>query len=346
VRGLRICQNVGVAIANDLAVNDLVQRGMMNFCRPCLKQLGIGLAGGCFCIAPFRLDAVAQPPLPQSPQSPALAVNPCPQQPALERFQSYQVKAGDTLAKIAQRSGLLGTTLMGANPSIRSGRVIPGQTLKIPPYNGIVVSVPTGQTLKSVAAIYRVKPDLLFEVNGCQTAPRVVFVPGINWSPNGASTGATAAVTPLPTQPIGKVAANLRQDHYPLNKPADVRRSYGWQGKEKIVFSSGVDLAATPGTYALAVADGTVAFAGPRKPWGRMVVVNHVQGRQTRYGYLDKIKVKTGQIVQRGQILGAIAPTPAALRFEMRYRSNLGWVAQDPLPYLQAISPARSSSQH
>ncbi len=313
-----------------------------------LKQWGMSLAGGCVFLTALKLNAIAQPQFQtqtqtQTPQSLELAtaVSPCPQQPALERFQSYQVKTGDTLAKIAQRSGLLGTTLMGANPSIRSGKVIPGQTLKIPPYNGIVVSVPTGQTLKSVAAIYRVKPALLFEVNGCQTAPRVVFVPGINWSPN----STLAAVTPLPTQPIGKVAVNLRQDRYPLVKPADVRRTYGWQGKEKIVFSSGVDLAATPGTQALSVADGTVAFAGQQKPWGGMVVVNHTQGRQTRYGYLSALKVKIGQRVQRGQVLGMIAPTPAALRFEMRYRSALGWVAQDPLPYLQAISPVRSSSQ-
>jgi murein DD-endopeptidase MepM/ murein hydrolase activator NlpD len=312
----------------------------MNPYRLFLNRLGMGLVGGCLYIAPFGLNAIAQPQPPQ-PQPSPLAANTCPQRPALERFQSYRVKAGDTLASIAQRSGLLGTTLMGANPSIRNGKVMPGQTLKIPPYNGITVSVPAGRTLKSVAAIYKVRPDLLFEVNGCQTAPRIVFVPGINWSP----TSATAAVTPLPTQPIGKVAANLRQDHYPLAKPADIRRSYGWQGREKIVFSSGVDLAATPGTYALSVAAGTVAFAGKQKPWGGMVVLNHTQGRQTRYGYLGAIKVKVGQTVQRGQILGAIAPTPAALRFELRYRSALGWVAQDPLPYLQAISPVRSSRQ-
>jgi murein DD-endopeptidase MepM/ murein hydrolase activator NlpD len=303
-----------------------------------LKRWGSGLAGGCLWLHPWGLMAIAQS---QPSQPPVPRNNTCPQRPALERFQSYQVKTGDNLAKIAQQSGLLGTTLMGVNPSIRNGKVIPGQTLKMPPYNGIVVSVPRGQTLKSVAAIYRVRPDLLFEVNGCQTTPQVVFVPGVNWSP----TNASATITPLPPRPVGEVAVNLRQDHYPLSKPADVRRSYGWQGRDKIVFSSGVDLAATPGTYAFSVADGTVAFAGKQKPWGGMVVVNHSQGRQTRYGYLGHIKVKTGQTIQRGQILGAIAPTPAALRFEMRYRSNLGWVAQDPLPYLQAISPIRSSSR-
>jgi murein DD-endopeptidase MepM/ murein hydrolase activator NlpD len=308
-----------------------------NSIAPCLKRLGMSLMGGCLCIAQIKPNAIAQSPPASAPGTSSVGVNSCPQRPALERFQSYQVKPGETLAKIAQRSGLLSATLMGVNPAIRNGQVVPGQKLKIPPYNGILVSIPAGRTLKSVAAIYRVRPDVLFEVNGCQTAPRVVFVPGVNWSPS----STTTVIAPLPAQPIGQIAANLRQDRYPLPNSADVRRIYGWQGKEKIVFSSGVDLTATPGTHALSVADGTVAFAGKQKPWGGMVVVNHTQGRQTRYGYLSALKVKVGQRVRRGQILGAIAPVPAALRFEMRYRSALGWVAQDPLPYLKAIAPAR-----
>jgi murein DD-endopeptidase MepM/ murein hydrolase activator NlpD len=293
-------------------------------------------------MAPLALTAIAQPQSiqPQSAQPSVPGGMACPQRSALERFRSYRVKPGETLAKVAQKSGLLSETLMGVNPTIRNGQVVPGQTLKIPPYNGILVSVPAGRTLQSVARIYRVRPDVLFEVNGCQIAPQVVFIPGINWSPS----NATDAIAPLPAQPIGQVAASLRQDRYPLPKTVDTLRSYGWQGKEKIVFSSGVDLAAQPGTPVFAVADGTVAFAGKQTPWGKMVVLNHAQGRQTRYGYLGAPKVNVGQTVRRGQELGAIAPTSAALRFEMRYRSALGWVAQDPSLYLKAIAPTRSSN--
>lgn len=274
---------------------------------------------------------------------PLLAAAPtCPQRPALDRFQRYRVKPGETLTQIAQRSGLLSSTLMGLNPAARNGQVTPGQVLQIPPYNGILVSVPPGQTLRSVATIYRVRPDVLFEVNGCQTAPRVVFVPGVNWSPSGETKAGAGniAIAPLPTRPVGQVSAERRQDRYPLPNRAEVQRAYGWQGQERVVFSSGVDLAAVPGTSVQAVAEGTVAFAGPQSPWGSMVVVNHAQGRQTRYGYLGALKVKVGQRVVPGQVLGAIAPTASALRFELRTRSNLGWVAQDPTPYLQAIAPS------
>ena len=258
----------------------------------------------------------------------------CPQRPALERFQSYQVKPGETLAQVAQKMGLLSATLMGANPAARSGQVFAGQILKVPPYNGILVSIGQGQTLKSVAMRYKVRPDVLFEVNGCQETPKTVFVPGINWAP-GQGTGTT-----LP----GASQTALRQDRYPLPRRAEVSRFYGWQAQEKVIFSSGVNLAAAPKTEVLAVATGTVAFAGSQKPWENMVVLNHPQGRQTRYGYLGVLKVKLGQTVQRGQVLGLTAPTAAALRFELRYRSNLGWVAQDPLPYLQSIAPRSAQS--
>lgn len=264
----------------------------------------------------------------------------CPVRPALERLQKHKVKPNETLTQIANRYGLLNTTLMGMNRTAQTGQVSPGQILVIPPYNGISVVLTTGQTLQSVAKTYQVKPDVLFEVNGCQKKPNTVFVPGVNWSPiNAGST--VAASTQL--DPF------LRQDRYPLPQPAAVTRAYGWQPngpRNAIVFSSGVDLAIAPGTPVYAVAEGIVAFAGVRKPWGNMIVINHARGRQTRYGYLGSLNVKIGQPVQRGQMIAKVGRTAdPALRFELRYRSTLGWVAQDPQPYLRAISDSKKPQQ-
>jgi murein DD-endopeptidase MepM/ murein hydrolase activator NlpD len=273
-----------------------------------------------------------------SPQSVGPTV--CPSRPILERLQKHKVHPQETLTQIANRYGLVSATIMGMNPAVRSGQVTPGQTLIIPPYNGILVSLATGQTLQSVAQIYRVKPDILFEVNGCQRNPTTVFVPGVNWSPVNVT---PLVASTLPSQPTTQVDPFLRQDHYPLPQPSTVIRGYGWQPngpQNKIVFASGVDLAATPGTPVFAVAEGTVAFVGKQNSWGNMVVINHARGRQTRYGYLGSITLKVGQSVQRGQKIATVGTTPA-LRFELRYRSTLGWVAQDPQPYLQTISGSK-----
>lgn len=300
-----------------------------------IVRVGLSCVGGMM-LGVIQRQAIATP-----------TVIDCPTRPVLERLQKHKVQPKETLTQIASRYGLLSTTLMGMNPPVRTGEVKPGQTLVIPPYNGIVVSLTAGQTLQSAARAYQVKPDVLFEVNGCQKNPKTVFVPGINWSPvNADSTVATS----LPKQPPTQIDAFLRQDHYPLPQPTAVIRGYGWQpngSSNAIVFASGVDLASASGTPVYAVANGTVAFAGGQKPWGNMVVINHARGRQTRYGYLGSLKVKVGQSVQRGQVIANIKTAAAspALRFELRYRSSLGWVAQDPQPYLRVISGSKKPPQ-
>ncbi|WP_404783773.1 LysM peptidoglycan-binding domain-containing M23 family metallopeptidase [Altericista sp. CCNU0014] len=285
------------------------------------------------CLAVLALDVL---------QSSAVVAAPpvdCPTRPALERLRQHKVRPRETLTQIAARYGLVSATLMGMNPAVRNGQVAPGQVLTIPPYNGIVVSLAPGQTIQSAAKSYGVKPDVLFEVNGCQNAPKTVFVPGANWSP---VTGKPMAAGQIAVPPKAELDPFLRRDRYPLPLPAALKRAYGWQptGPNKaVVFASGVDLAAAADTPVYAVADGTVAFVGVQKPWGNLIVVNHARGRQTRYGYLGTLNVKVGQAVRRGQVIAAVGNTPAsALRFELRYRSQIGWVAQDPQPYLQAIS--------
>lgn len=72
------------------------------------------------------------------------------------------------------------------------------------------------------------------------------------------------------------------------------------------------------------------------------MVVNHEAGKQTRYAHLRDIAVKVGQKVQSGEVLGTVGMTgkrdiaQSHLHFEVRYNSGSGWVAEDPLLYLQA----------
>jgi murein DD-endopeptidase MepM/ murein hydrolase activator NlpD len=316
----------------------LTDQWCMSVGRRCLLGIVLGITQGT-AIALSATSSIATSSTATSSTSTTATPIDCPSRPVLERLHQHKVQPNETLEQIAKRYGLVSVTIMGMNPAVRNGTVTSGQTLVIPPYNGILVSLASGQTLQSVAQAYRVKPDVLFEVNGCQRTPKTVFVPGVNWSPIHAS---PAAANPLPSQPATQIDPFLQQDHYPLPQPAALARAYGWQPngpQNTVVFSSGVDLSATSGTPVYAVADGTVAFGGRLRPWGNMVVLNHARGRQTRYGYLGTLNVKVGQRIQRGQRIGTVGNTSSsALRFELRYRSGLGWVAQDPQPYLQMIA--------
>jgi murein DD-endopeptidase MepM/ murein hydrolase activator NlpD len=257
----------------------------------------------------------------------------CPE-PALSRVIRHRVAPGETLVSLARRYNLIPATLMGMNPILRNGNAPAGTEILVPPYNGVRVEVPSGRSWRDVATAYGVRADVLFEVNGCQTAPRVVFVPGVNWSPN-------------PT-PAGSTQASQVLRGYPLPAVVPVLTGYGWQVEPQsgqVVFSSGVDLGATAGTPVLSVGDGVVAFAESQGNYGNLVVINHNQGLQTRYAHLASISVRAGQTIAAGARIGTVGSTGQTsrprLHFEVRSNSELGWVAQDPSAYLQNMRVGR-----
>lgn len=262
----------------------------------------------------------------------AKAAGSCPD-PALSRFQRHIVGRGETLESIAQRYNLMPATIISMNQSLKNGRVTVGSEIQIPPYNGIVVEVPRNQTWRQVAAKYRIRPDALFEVNGCQKDPRVVFVPARNPSLN------------LPvTQPSSPTILPSNLTGYPLSVVGTVALPYGWQinpATGDVFFHSGVDLLAALGTSVEAIAPGIVVFASEQGTYGKLVIINHSGGLQSRYAHLDSINVIVGQQVNSKDLLGTVGTTgkPTStqphLHFEIRASSSLGWVAQDPKSYLK-----------
>jgi len=259
---------------------------------------------------------------------------------ALTRVTRHTIASGETVDSIARKYNLLPATLMGFNPSLRGGRVTVGSQILIPPFNGIRAEVPARQTWRDVAKTYKVRPDVLFEANGCQPAPKVVFVPGVNWSP-------IAPTNQTPPREAGQI---LSGSPLAISTQPTVLLGYGYQvqpGTNQVAFHSGIDLAAAVGTSVQTVGDGTIAFAGTQGAYGNLVVINHAEGLQTRYAQLSQIGVKVGQRVTRGQTIGTVgtsgrpsSPQPH-LHFEVRSRSNLGWVAENPSIILRGLNAQR-----
>lgn len=77
----------------------------------------------------------------------------------------------------------------------------------------------------------------------------------------------------------------------------------------KVKFHKGVDIAAPRGTPINSAAEGKVVFAGWSKGYGNMVVIEHADGRQTRYGHADKLFVTEGETVSAGQNIAAVGST-------------------------------------
>ncbi len=247
--------------------------------------------------------------------------------PLLDRLASHRIAPGETLAEIAKRYKISPETIMGLNFNARSASLPIGETLLIPPFNGIRVNVPPGMIIRDVAKQYKVRADVLFELNGCQPAPSVLFIPGITWSVR----YDTKAIAP----------SSVLKFTFPLQSSAPILTKFGFRPDDtRLESHSGVDLAAPLKSPVFAVAEGTIAFAGSQGPSGNLIVINHPKGFQTRYAHLGSVTVKQGQRVTAGETIGTVGQTgvPSAkephLHFEVRSNTKLGWVAEDPLPWL------------
>ncbi len=250
------------------------------------------------------------------------------QTPVLSRLQRHRLAPGETVASIAQQHNLLPETLLRLNPVLQGASIPVGQEILIPPFNGIRLEAPSGATWQDLAKAYGVRADILFEINGCQKNPKIVFIPGVTWTANNSL---------RPNNYTGLAS-------YPLANVAKVGLAYGWHKNAttgQAFFHSGIDLLVAPGTSVLAAETGTVVFVGQEGTYGNLVVLEHSAGRQTRYAHLSQIQVKIGQKVNTGDVLGAVGMTGRPdvpephLHFEVRYKLPVGWVAQDPTIHLK-----------
>ena len=246
----------------------------------------------CFAIAALPIAALSQNPQSLITQADS---DLCPT-PILSRLQRHTVIQGETVSTIAQRYGLVPQSIISLNPALSGDSAPAGKVILIPPVNGIRVEVPSGATWREMGKAYGVRPDVLFEINGCQAPGKTAFIPGVTW---------TASAARTQTDYIGL-------EGYPLPSSAQVGLSYGWHtlgDNEDSYFHSGLDLLAEPGTPVLAAAAGTVIFTGQEGAYGYLVIIDHGNLRQTRYAHLSKIDVRVGQAVVAGDQIGLSGTT-------------------------------------
>jgi murein DD-endopeptidase MepM/ murein hydrolase activator NlpD len=55
---------------------------------------------------------------------------------------------------------------------------------------------------------------------------------------------------------------------------------------------------------------------------------------RSTYGHMDKLKVKTGQNVKRGDLLGWVGNTGLATGPHLHYEIEVSGIAVDPLKYI------------
>ena len=100
----------------------------------------------------------------------------------------------------------------------------------------------------------------------------------------------------------------------------------------------GTDFGARRGTPLLAVNDGKVTYAGWMGGYGRVVKIRHAGGYESLYAHQSRIRVKRGQKVKKGQIIGYVGSSGRSTGPHLHFglKKNGRWV--DPMKYLRKRS--------
>jgi len=98
---------------------------------------------------------------------------------------------------------------------------------------------------------------------------------------------------------------------------------------------SGVDIAGKKGTPVLGANSGKVLLADDFYLSGKTIVVDHGWGVSTIYAHLDRIDVREGQDVKRGQILGAVGSTGRSTGPHLHFGAFIRGSKIDPLKLVE-----------
>jgi murein DD-endopeptidase MepM/ murein hydrolase activator NlpD len=103
---------------------------------------------------------------------------------------------------------------------------------------------------------------------------------------------------------------------------------------------SGIDIGAPAGTPVHAPADAVVADVGRYYFCGKTLTLDMGEGLYSVYCHLSKIKVKPGQRVKQGQLVGKIGATGRTTGPNLHWTVRLNGAAVDPGVFLGANAPS------
>ena len=99
-------------------------------------------------------------------------------------------------------------------------------------------------------------------------------------------------------------------------------------------YHEGLDIAADRGSQVFATADGKVVQASYEGAYGNLIVLDHGYGLETRYGHLSAYRVKLGDQVKRGDLVGLVGSTGRSTGSHLHYEVRVNGRLLNPLQLL------------
>ena len=277
------------------------------------------------------------------------------------------VKRGDTLYSLTKKNDLSMRAVIKENNLTQPYTLKVGQKLKIPQPK--LHTVEKGDTLYNISKKYQMSVHELSKMNELKEPytihlgqrlkirdPEDVLV-----ASNQKQTGVSAARAKTLAEEKylnNQKETPLKVQNTPQSRSKGVARSSAkipyWQSKKKFSWpvqgqvvskfglnaqgqqNDGINIKAKQGAYVKAAEEGVIGYASDGlKGYGNLILIRHKSGWLTAYAHNQKLLVKKGQKVKKGQNIALVGSTgnvsTPQLHFEIRYKTKV----VDPQNYLK-----------
>ena len=286
---------------------------------------------------------------------------------------TYKVKKKDTIPAIAKRYGVKQDTILMNNKDALNNKMKVGDTITFPSIDGLYYKLEKNDTLAKIAKKYGISVVDIVDYNNINPkklkAGSTIFLKGVTLQkykdvegrliaaqqakedkkknknkekPEKPPKGAKGSAPPPPPTPQddddgGRSAAYSGAGFaYPV-RYAGVSSPFGNRFHpvlKRYILHTGVDLVAKYVPLRAAKA-GVVTFAGNMSGYGKIIIIRHDNGYETRYAHLSVISTNVGEHVNQGDLIGKTGnsgrTTGAHLHFEIRQNG----VPKNPMKYLR-----------
>ncbi len=266
------------------------------------------------------------------------------------------VRKGDTLYSISRRYNVPIRDIVEANNLTPPYTLMIGRVLQLPTAKYHIVA--KGDTLYNISKRYNVDVTSLSRINHLEMPYTLrigqrLILPGSVSSGNTSYASQTTKTTPqkssnsfsfwnkTTTSNASKTTASAssytppkaRTNKFAWPVRGTIISKYGTIGKGR--HNDGINIKAPLGTAVKAADAGKVAYAGNElKGFGNLILIKHDDGWVTAYAHNDRLFVKKGQRVKKGEKIAAVGSTGGVNTPQLHFEVRSGKKAVNPSAYL------------
>jgi murein DD-endopeptidase MepM/ murein hydrolase activator NlpD len=248
--------------------------------------------------------------------------------------EEHVVQPGDSIVAISRIYGVDQSSLARANNLKPPYGLEPGQRLVLP--GRIDANLATAPSTVETPT----------SPNAAAGSMSVEELPQIGSAPATPPSGPDSAVTTPPKETMPKSRTKPEIAAIPDPAPRTSAR-FLWPIEGEIVspfgakkgglHNDGVNIAAPAGAEVVAAENGVVAYAGNElRGFGNLLIIRHADGWVTAYAHNDKLLVKQGEKVKRGQPIATVGNSGNVSSPQLHFEIRKGTDPVDPLGHLAA----------